>query len=145
MSIKRTVNRPPPSIVLDREAVGFVAQRALTRIRVRTFDKGRGRDGQELPAYSPAYAAKRGKQGLRVTPPDYTITGRLRRSTRVVSIKKISGGWRISIGPTGHRIIVGARLNRRGAGWLGETADEQRKTQADIRTAADLASQRSRR
>ena len=98
--------------------------RALLVLQV--FRDGVGSDGARLPRYSPTYAALRSKRGLQVSPPNYTRTGRLQRATRVRQIEKRAGRTRISIGPTGHRLIVGAALNKRGAGWLNGLAPQTR-------------------
>lgn len=144
MGIKRIVRRKILGRLIDEEAARFIGLRVLTRIRVRTFDEGKGIDGEPLPAYSPAYARLRARKGLQVAPPDYTRTGRLRRATRVRSVRRkfLVGSWRIRIGPTGNRLIAGTRLNRRGAGWLGETADERQKTRADLSRAIRMTRKR---
>lgn len=137
MGITRTKRGALRVPLITEKAARYVAQRVLTRIRIRTFDRGQGVDGRSLPNYTPAYRRLRARLGLRTSPPDYTRTGRLRRSTRVRSIRRTANGYVIRIGPTGQRIIVGAALDKRGAGWLGETGAEKQKTRADIRKAIE--------
>lgn len=119
----KTTGRLPGPVFIDDKARKSLALTSTTIIRTRTFTRGVGIDGKALPKYSPAYAKRRKAKGRRVSPPDYTQTGRTRRSLRGKSTR-FGPRVRIEIGVVGQRSIVASVLNRRGAGWLGmSTAD----------------------
>ena len=123
-----------PRRFLDAQAEQMLASVALTIVRTRAFDRGVGLDDRPHLAYTPAYARSRARQGRRVSPPDYTMTGRLRRSVRSVS-RRQGARVRIRLGTVGQRAIVASVLNRRGAGWLGLSPSDRPKFAKLLRIA----------
>ena len=133
MSIKVTkTGRRPGAVFLDDKAAQALALYAKTLISQRTFTRGVGADDRPLPAYTTAYAAKRAKAARRVSPPDYTITGRTRRSIRSVS-RRAGSRTRITIGVVGQRAIVAKALSSRGE-WMALSPSDKPKFERALRS-----------
>lgn len=137
---KRTGRLPGP-IFLDEKGQKAAGLYALTLIRGRTFDRGIGADDRPLPAYTPGYALRRAKLGRKVSPPDYTMTGRTRRSIRAVA-RRQGARIHIRVNAVGQRAIVASVLNKRGAGWMRFSPSDRPKFARALRTLIDATRKR---
>lgn len=107
MTIKITSKGGIPTRVSDVKAVRQAALVAHAVTTARAFDRGHGLDDRPHAPYSPDYARWRASKGRRVSPPDLTVTGRMRRSYRVIKVRRD----RATLGLTGDPAIYGAFVN----------------------------------
>lgn len=111
-----------PSAVWDEVAMRQTGLTAGAFVQARTFDQGRGLDDQAHAPYSPAYAAFREEEGLQVSPPNLTRTGRMRRSFRLLS----ASARKATLGLAGAPAVYGHFVHKRRP-WIGLSETDRQK------------------
>lgn len=127
-----------PTRVTDVKAMRQAALLVHTVTTARAFDRGHGIDDQPHAPYAPSYARRRASEGRRVSPPDLTRTGRLRRSYRIVQVRRD----RALLGLVGDPVVYGAFVNaiRRFIGTSARDRELIRKKLPPIFAAAIIRS-----
>lgn len=102
------------SKVWDDVAMRQLALTAAATVQARAFDRGVGSADQAHKPYSKPYAAWRKGKGYQVSPPNLTLTGRMRRSYRILSV----GRDKATLGLAGRPAVYGQFVERLRP-WMG--------------------------
>jgi hypothetical protein len=116
MPLKMQVSGQFPESAWDEQAMRQVGLTMAGLIQARTFDEGRGLDGQFHTSYAPRYYRFRKAKGYQVTPPNLTRTGRMRRSFRMVYVSRLVA----RLGLTGAAAVYGHFVHLKRP-WLGSS------------------------